>query len=133
MSCSGWTHPDTFVLIKKEIMQIIINDHRKIHAIQEEFSTLFPNLKLEFYAKPPHIHAAHPNKIITASSKTLGECRNVHNKGRLSISAGMTIAELVNNFNEVYGIDIEVLRKKGHEWIEALDKNKLTLQEQNNQ
>lgn len=33
-------------------MKIAINDNRKIFAIQEEFNTAFPYLKLEFYSKP---------------------------------------------------------------------------------
>jgi len=122
----------TFVLQKQIIMEITINDHRKIFAIQEEFSSQFPNLKLEFYAKPPHIKAAHPKKLIDARGKSLGECRNVHNKGHLSITKHMTIADLVSNFNEVYGLDVEIFKKKGHDWTETEEQNKLTLEEQNN-
>ncbi len=112
-------------------MQITINDHRKVYAIQEEFNTLFPNLRIEFYVKPPNPKAPHPKKLIDAGSKTLAECRNVHNKGQLTITKGMTASELENNFNEVYGLDIEIMKRSGDKWMEISSKNSLTLEEQN--
>lgn len=33
-------------------MLVTINDRRKISAIQEEFNSVFPFLKLEFFSKP---------------------------------------------------------------------------------
>ena len=112
-------------------MKIDINDHRKLHAIQEEFAVLFPNLKLQFHSKASHESAHHPKKLIEAGSKTLGECRSVHNKGSITISAGMTIADMQSNFSDVYGIDVEVLKKSGSSWTEPDSKNKLSLEEQN--
>jgi propanediol utilization protein len=32
-------------------MKIVINNNRKIFAIQEEFSKMFPGLNIEFFAK----------------------------------------------------------------------------------
>jgi len=112
-------------------MQININYNRKIHGIQEEFSTLFPNLKLEFYVKPPNTKAPHPKTFIKSDSKTLGECRNVHNKGTITIDKGMTIGDLRSHFNEAYGLDIEVLKKDGNSWVEASSPNKMSLEEHN--
>ena len=54
-------------------MEITINDRRKIFAILEEFNTVFPYLRLEFFAKPSKLGGAVSNKVIKHSSKTLGE------------------------------------------------------------
>jgi hypothetical protein len=112
-------------------MKIDINDHRKLHAIQEEFSAHFPNLRLEFYSRPSHTGGKHPEKIVHQGSKTLGDCRNIHTKGTLTISPAMTVSDLQNNFDEVYGVRVEVLKKTAGGWAEPADKNKLSLQEQN--
>lgn len=112
-------------------MKIEINDHRKLFAIQEEFNTLFPNLKLEFYGKGSHEHGAHAKKPIENYSKTLGECRTEHTKGSLTVTGGMTIADLQSSFSDVYGIDVHVLKKQADHWVEPDSKNKLSLTEQN--
>lgn len=113
-------------------MKIDINDHRKLHAIQEEFVSLFPNLRLEFYSRASHVKDAHPEKPVDNLAKTLGQCRNVHTKGTLTITPNMTVAELQNNFDDVYGVRVHVLKKEGNGWVEPADKNRLTLNEQNN-
>ena len=114
-------------------MQIIINDHRKIFAIQEVFNKMFPYLKIEFFAKPHKSGASSSQKIIKHSSKTLGECRTIHNKGTLTISPGMTVAELEQNFSDVYGLHVQVFRKSGKSWLETSITDGWTLQEQNKQ
>ena len=42
-------------------MKIVINNKRRIFAIQEEFSTMFPGLVIAFFAKPSRPGAA-PSK-----------------------------------------------------------------------
>jgi hypothetical protein len=114
-------------------MKIIVNDHRKIFGIQEEFSKLFPYLKIEFYSESPIITGGLPNKIFMPSASVLGDCRIVHNKGTIIITPQMTIDELENVFCDVYGLSIHIIRKSGNAWIEASMSGGWTLEEQNNQ
>jgi hypothetical protein len=76
-------------------MEIIIHDKRKIHEIQKEFSQMFPNLKIDFFAEPCHLEkkASH-NKLLMHPSKELSECRAKHSKGTLNISPQMTVSDL---------------------------------------
>ena len=111
-------------------MKIEINDHRKLFAIQEEFGTVFSNLKLEFYSRPSHAGAPHPRKLIENYSKTLGECREVHTKGTITISPSMTLSEIKGNFEDVYGIAIDIVKKNGEQWLSAVSHN-ITLEELN--
>lgn len=122
---------NTFANYNILAMKIDINDHRKLFAIQEEFGTLFPNLRLEFYARPANSGAAHPKKPMSSYAHTLGECRNVHNKGTITISPNMTVADLKSNFSDVYGVEVDVLKKKGDTWLETTSQNTLSLTEQN--
>lgn len=114
-------------------MKITINDHRKIFAIQEEFNGMFPYLKIEFFAKPHKIGAGSPKKQITHGNKTLGECRILHKKGFLTITPNMTVSELEQNFNDIYGLSVQVFRKSGNAWLETTVTDAWTLKEQNKQ
>ena len=114
-------------------MKITINDHRKIFAIQKEFSEMFPYLKLEFFGKPHKSGGASAKKIIHHPSKTIGQCRAVHNKGTLTITPSMTAADLERNFMDIYGLSVQLFRQSGKAWLETTATDGWTLEEQNDQ
>jgi len=112
-------------------MKITINDKRKIFAIQEEFSQAYPYLKLEFFSKPHSVGGGSAKKFIKHNSKTLGECRTVHNKGRITITPEMTVADLEQRFSDIYGLGVQVFRKSGKVWLETTVTDSWTLETQN--
>ena len=114
-------------------MKIIINDHRKIFAIQEEFQKFFPYLKIEFFVKPHKQNGSSPKKMMKHSSKTLGECRTIHSKGTFTVTPQMTVADLEQNINDTYGLSVQVFRKSGNAWLETSVTDNWTLEQQNNQ
>ncbi len=111
-------------------MKIQINDHRKIFAIQEEFSKLFPHLKIEFLGKPNKVGSPASTKIYKAS-KIIGDCRIQHTSGELTITPMMTAADLKQVLSDKYGLSIALFRQTGSQWVETTNNNKLSLQEQN--
>ncbi len=115
------------------IMKVTINDSRKISAIQEEFNAAFPYLKLEFFEKPHKPGGASPKRTVRHNSKTLGECRTLHNKGRIVITPDMTVTDLEQSFNTIYGLGVQVFRKSGKIWLETTVTDGWTLEEQNRQ
>jgi hypothetical protein len=112
-------------------MKITINDKRKIFAIQEAFSEMFPYLKLEFYVKPSKSGGASPKKFMRNSSKTIGECRTVNSNGTLTILPKMRITDLEQGFSDTFGITVQVFRKSGSNWIETSSTINWTLEEEN--
>jgi hypothetical protein len=114
-------------------MKIIINDHRKIFAIQKEFSELFPYLKIEFFTRPHKPGAPSSKKMMKHPAKTLGECRVVHTKGTLTVTPHMAVADLEQNFSDVYGLSVQVFRKSEKTWLETTATAGWTLEEQNKQ
>ena len=112
-------------------MKITINDHRKIFAIQEEFSAVFPYLKLDFLSKPHEPSGEAGKKAVTNESKTLDECRTIHNKGEITITQSMTIADLEERFEDVYGLGVQVFCKSDKKWVDTSTTKKFTLEEQN--
>lgn len=114
-------------------MKITINDNRKIFAIQEEFNQIFPFLKLEFFSKPHKPGGATAKKFVKHNSKTLGECRTIHNSGEITITPQMTVSDLEQRFAEVYGLGVQVFRLSGKAWLETTVTDHWTLEEQNDQ
>ncbi|MEO6303355.1 MAG: hypothetical protein ABIP51_09280 [Bacteroidia bacterium] len=114
-------------------MKITINDNRKIFAIQEEFNTLFPYLKIEFFSKPHKSGGGSPKNLVKHNSKTLQECRTIHNKGEIAITPGLTVTELEQRFEDVYGLSVQIFRKSGKVWLETTLTDAWTLEQQNKQ
>ena len=119
--------------LNNEPMKITINDKRKIFAIQEEFNSVFPYLKLEFHAKSHKQGGASSKKTVKGGNITLGDCRTEHNKGKITIIPEMTVADLDQRFRDVYGLEARVLRKSGKLWLETTVTEGWTLEEQNKQ
>jgi hypothetical protein len=114
-------------------MKLLINDRRKIFAIQEEFNNMFPYLKIEFFSKPNKPDGALARKLVKHGSKTLGDCRTVHMKGTVTITPSMTVADLERAFSDVYGLGVQVFRQSGKVWLETTVTDGWTLEEQNRQ
>jgi hypothetical protein len=119
--------------LKRREMKITITDRRKIFAIQKEFSALFPFLKLEFFAKSSKPGGGASTKLVKEPSKTLGDCRTIHNTGELTITPNMTVKSLEQNFRDIYGLTVQVLRKSGKAWLETTVTDGWSLKEQNEQ
>ena len=99
-------------------MKIQINDHRKIFALQEEFNKFFPDLKIEFLGKPSKVGNP-PSEKLVKPTKTLGDCRVVHNKGALTLSATSTISDLKQTLADTYGLSAVFFRRSDDKWIET--------------
>lgn len=110
-------------------MGITINEHRKIAAIQEEFNRLFPYLRIEFLLRKQM--GSIVNKLIKPNNKTLGEYSTIHDKGNITITPDMTVAELEQKFSEIFGMEVQILRQSGKAWLETTVTDKWTLEEQN--
>ncbi len=111
-------------------MKIIINDHRRVFAIQEEFSALFSGLDIEFFAKPSKSGAAASRKVVTRSKKLL-DCRATHEEGFVEISPAMTVDDLKDHFSDAFGLTIQVVRSTKHSSIAIPVIEKHTLEEEN--
>jgi len=115
---------------RKIIMKIAINNSRKIFAIQEEFSKMFPCLKLEFFAKPSRPGAA-PSK--NWSGIAVRHCRIAERsagKGLLT-SCFHEYFGLKENFRDIYGLSVEIFRKAENGADDTPVSDKLTLEEAN--
>lgn len=114
-------------------MTITIEDTKTIKAIQEEFSGAYPYLKIEFFSKPHRQGGGSEKKFMKDSNANIGKSRLTHNKGVISFSGEMTVAELEKTFAVNYGLYIQVFRRSGKLWLETTATDSWTLHYQNEQ
>lgn len=93
-------------------MKITINDHRKVSAIQEEFSKVFPDLRLEFHARPNKVGGAPAEKLVRHRGKSLLDCRTTHQKGDIEIDSNMSVDDIKEEFRDAFGLSVEILPAK---------------------
>lgn len=111
-------------------IKIIINNHRKVFAVKQLFSSFFPGLKMEFFLKPHTSNGPHSTKTVDKDSMTLEDCRVINKKGTVTVNPEMTVSELESCFRDIYGLKIELFRKSGDGWIRAQSQDMLSLREQ---
>ena len=114
-----------------EIMKIAIEDTRTIGDIQHEFNKHYPYLNIEFLN---HIHLPKAKSDVPgkySSERKLGSCRKNHNEGHVHIEPDVTVAEMEREFNNRFGLDVELFRKSGNLWIVASLTAAWTLERQN--
>lgn len=112
-------------------MNIKIHASRPLAEIKEEFSMMFPYLKLEFFRLPHRDLEPTSKKAMIKGSPVVGEVRELDYDGELEITSGMKVDELENSFRDDFGLNVQVFRKSGHVWLETSSTDKMTLEEQN--
>ncbi len=111
-------------------MTLAINECNKIYTLQEDFNTMFPFLKVEFYTKFRNQNGLSSNIL---NNKSLCDARTIHSETKPIITAETTVVELEMQFLEIYGLIIQVFRKSGKVWLETSITDGWTLEEQNRQ
>lgn len=108
-----------------------ISDQITIGELQEEFSTLFPGLKIEFYkTKHQHYMPSPKNELLDALSK-IGDIRKVHTEGLLNICPLMRVVDFEDEMKKIYGLNIQVFRKSIDIWLQTSSTDDWSLAKQN--
>ena len=114
-------------------MTLTIDNSKKISTIQEEFNSMFPYLKLEFFKHTHGIYQGNPKKDMLKSSFTLKQFNNGHIKGTLEIKENMKVSDLESKFQELFNLSVQVFRKSAGTWIETSVTDDWTLKQQNDE
>ena len=110
---------------------MFISDKIKLQDIQQEFSSQFPFLKLEFYSGSHDANEGSMEADHLDAEKTIGEVRTIHNKGEIELQDSMSVADLEKDFFEKYGLNAQVFRKSKDLWLQTTKTDQWTLAEQN--
>lgn len=115
-------------------MHIHIDDSRSLKQIQDEFSSQFPLLKLEFFRHSHGKGGASSKDEMLDSSTSLNSLMAAKGEVKeLRIKGDMTVAEVETAFREHFGLNVQVFRLSGRTWLETTVTDSWTLSEQSRQ
>ena len=105
-----------------------ITDSNTVRSLQIAFTSVYPNLKLEFFKV-----SKQGGKITTTvkldPSTRLGDVRKVHNNGFIKLDDKITVNGLVTTLHEVFGLYAVVYRNSFDTWRPLRPSDKGTLRE----
>ena len=112
-------------------MILEINDAKSVFELQDQFSTHYPFLKIDFYAP-----ASLSKKLLPSAEKMsphqLIKCaRNIHNSGRLEVMSWFTVSRLEKEFINKFGLEIKVSKRENGRWVLSPTSCFCSLKEQN--
>jgi len=111
-------------------MKIRITPTRLISEVQQEFNTLFPFLKLEFFRSKGYQPGPVANHIIP-HNRRIGDCQVAITDGTIEINKNMKVKELERIFKELFRLNVQVFRQSGNLWLQTTITDEWTLQNQN--
>jgi hypothetical protein len=70
-------------------------------------------------------------KLMLAGTKTLAEIKSFKGDGKIEINQNMTVDALEHEFENTFGLYVQVFRKSGRIWLETTATDEWTLLQQN--
>ena len=114
-------------------MIISIQNTQSLQYIQNQFTAVFPFLKIEFFQKP-HVNGVGSAKKYLLPVKTLvSAIRQRESSADIVIEPGMTVSQLEQMFQSELGLNVQVFRRSGNLWLETTATDSWTLGYQNEQ
>lgn len=124
----------TFVIVEEYCMlsksgkELLLEESMTLTEIQNEFSCLFPYLKLEFFSMRNALKNTFNANLL---SKRLADFRKRSKSDELNISPDMSVTMLEYSFEVIFDLNVQVYRKSGKSWLETSATGEWTLSEQN--
>ena len=114
-------------------MILTIDDNKPISTIQNEFNSMFPFLKLEFFKHVHEVRQGSPKKDMLNSNLSLKQFSKKNLDGKLEIKDGMKVSDLESSFQMLFNLSAQVFRKSAGTWIETSVTDDWTLKQQNDE
>ncbi|OQP48928.1 hypothetical protein [Niastella populi] len=113
-------------------MQLLINGERLVRDVQQDFSRIYPYLKIEFFRMNGLNKelALKQNQIRHDQQLRLAKGRDIH-KGDLVIEDAMSVLDLEKAFMSKFGLLTQVFRRSGNIWLETSITDGWSLKQQN--
>lgn len=110
--------------------EIVISGDSLIMDIQQQFSMLYPYLKIEFFKKN---NKTSPSAKLSAASpqNKIKELTNLETPQKLNVGNTRTVAEIASDFYKQIGLSVLLFRKSGNIWNTISLTEGWTLENQN--
>jgi hypothetical protein len=106
-------------------MELFVNANMKASTLIEQFSGIYPFLRLEIYYRGEEMGETSHNYLL----KEIFSKKNLKN---FEILPEMKVSEVEELFWENMGLQISIFRKSGKTWLESSFTNYWSLERQNN-
>ncbi|MDP4261325.1 MAG: hypothetical protein Q8941_02230 [Bacteroidota bacterium] len=112
-------------------MHLEINDKTSLRDIQLVFSDFYPYLKIEFYRKRHKKYEASDEAFQIDPNICIGDIKHTHVTGLLEIRPLYKVADVENEFQQRFGLSVQILRKEKEGWQQTTGMDDFTLKELN--
>lgn len=112
-------------------MEINVIEDDVLINIKTAFQEHYPYLTLRFYKSPHEENAASLESDRIPLDKPMEEATMFHTAGRIDIGPGRTVATVEYEFFKVLGLCVQIFRKSGDLWLETIQTDHWSLQQQN--
>ena len=112
-------------------MYIEINDKTSLREIQEAFSAFYQYLKIEFYSKPHRKYESSDELFMIEPNIRIGDIKATHVSGVLEILPLSKVSEVEKEFQERFGLSVQLFRKEKRSWDQTTGTDDFTLKELN--
>jgi hypothetical protein len=112
-------------------LQLVVDDHRTIAAVKEDFNKAFPYLKIEFFKQPHGPGQGSARKNMYDDSVEIRLIRKKPGSDRAEIRSAMKVHDFEKQLESDFGLHVQVFRKSGNVWLETSATDSWTLDEQN--
>lgn len=113
-------------------MKLFLSSESTVRDINKELQKIFPYLKLEFYRRKHKIEETSCWEESLSGNTLLKEIKGSFLPGMITINPLDTVAELEQRFQKNFGLPVQVYRKTRDIWLETVQTDDLTLENQNN-
>ena len=113
-------------------MIIELNDKMKIADLNHLFIQQFPFLKLSFYNQPKNLQGESFSYHLLDSNLNLIKCTESKSlPGEIEIHFWHKTNDVENQFKKKFGLNVQIHRRNGDEWVQTVGTDGLMLEEQN--
>jgi len=112
-------------------MELFIIKDKTIGELQDEFNSRFKFLKLGFFIDKNGDNRLTADEQIKNRNMRLGAISETTTEGHFTVSGSTTVKEIEELFRESYGLEVQVLRRSGENWLVTGKTDNWTLDEQN--
>ena len=101
-----------------------------LEQVQQAFSRHYPHLKLVFFIDRNKDNQLRADERIQNLKLTIGSIREVAYDGYIQIEPSMTVMQVEKAFGDSFGLNVQIFRKSGRNWLMTHSSDLWTLEEQ---
>jgi len=112
-------------------MQLKLEYQKKVKEVKETFNNFFPYLKIEFIKEKQYVANGEYVYKTASPYKTLGSITGAMREGIVTIRPENTVAEVINLFQNKYGLPVQIFHKLNDSWMETEDGDTVSMEKLN--